>query len=314
MNLAIRQESMKKNGYTAVDNRVYDTQPFISPSAFAMLMRIDRMTNGYQDDVKALSNTFLQELCNMTKNTVSKYVDELVEIGILVAHKRSRKTTIYAIDYERLFIFVDESQNLGSQTLTQCIPNFDPVESQTLGRIKLKQNKNLLNKNSLVQKAKSSHLRLVTDEKPKPPVKKSKSLNIPFDDFWNGYDKKKDTAKCEKKWSSLTDNERELIMNHIPDYVASTPVKKYRKNPMTYLNGKCWLDEIDQSQPNQAQQPNHQENTNANTQPANSQHQQFDTSTTAGYAAKLDADAERYYAEQAAITQQSANGSTESAF
>jgi len=65
----------------------------------------------------------------------------------------------------------------------------------------------------------------------------------------------------------------------------------------------------------QTQQSNvFQGNNHANTQPANNQHQQFDTSTTAGYAAKLDADAAAYYAEQAAIAQQSANGSTENAF
>lgn len=55
--------------------------------------------------------------------------------------------------------------------------------------------------------------------------------------------------------------------------------------------------------------------TNAHNQPANhSNQQQFDTSTTSGYAAKLDADAERYYAEQAAIAQQSIDGSPESTF
>ena len=58
---------------------------------------------------------------------------------------------------------------------------------------------------------------------------------------------------------------------------------------------------------------NIQGNTNANSHSANHSNQQFDTSTTAGYAAKLDADAERYYAEQARA-QQSINGSTESAF
>ena len=63
----------------------------------------------------------------------------------------------------------------------------------------------------------------------------------------------------------------------------------------------------------QTQQTNFQGNTNANTQSANHSNQQYDTSTTAGYAAKLDADAERYYAEQARA-QQSINGSTESAF
>ena len=58
---------------------------------------------------------------------------------------------------------------------------------------------------------------------------------------------------------------------------------------------------------------NLQGNTNANSHSANHSNQQFDTSTTAGYAAKLDADAERYYAEQARA-QQSINGSTENAF
>ncbi|MEZ7502316.1 DUF1376 domain-containing protein [Psychrobacter sp. Arc29] len=57
-----------------------------------------------------------------------------------------------------------------------------------------------------------------------------------------------------------------------------------------------------------------QGNTDAHSQPANSQHQQFDTSTTSGYAAQLDADADAYYAEQAAIAEQTAYGSPESAF
>ena len=57
-----------------------------------------------------------------------------------------------------------------------------------------------------------------------------------------------------------------------------------------------------------------QGNSDAHNQPANSQHQQFDTSTTSGYAAKLDADADAYYAEQAAIAEQTAYGSPESAF
>ncbi len=253
MNLAHRQDTMKQHGYTAIDNRLFDLQPHISTSAFSMLIRIERMTTGYQCDQKALSNSFLQTLCNMSKNTVTKAIDELLELGILLSERQHRKTTIYAVNHQKIFEIVDDSQNLtkqenslDSQKLTMLLPKNDQVSSQKLGSIKLKQNKNLLNKNSLVQKAKSKHLRLVTDDKPKPPVKKTKILNIPFSDFWNIYDKKKDTAKCEKKWSSLTDNERELIMAHIPAYVKSTPDKKYRKNPMTYLNGKCWLDEIDQ--------------------------------------------------------------------
>lgn len=73
--------------------------------------------------------------------------------------------------------------------------------------------------------------------------------SIAFDDFWNAYDYKKGgVTKPKAKWDSLSDTDKELIMAHIPDYVASTPVKKFRKHPMTYLNNEGWLDEIDQPQ------------------------------------------------------------------
>ena len=79
------------------------------------------------------------------------------------------------------------------------------------------------------------------------------TLNVPFDDFWNLYDKKRgDKDKIEKKWQSLKDSEREAIMNHLPLYKKSQPNKKYRKDPATYLNNKSWNDEIifdDGSQP-----------------------------------------------------------------
>lgn len=38
-------------------------------------------------------------------------------------------------------------------------------------------------------------------------------------------------------------------MSNVHAYVAANNVKQYRKNPLTYLNGECWLDEIVTSQP-----------------------------------------------------------------
>ena len=71
-----------------------------------------------------------------------------------------------------------------------------------------------------------------------------KTLNIPFDVFWKTYAKSAAKDKCEAKWKSLSSKVREDIMQHLPAYVASTPVKKFRKDPMTYLNAKGWLDDI----------------------------------------------------------------------
>lgn len=67
---------------------------------------------------------------------------------------------------------------------------------------------------------------------------------IEFDCFWMTYGKKKDKNKCLKKWKLLKEDEKEKIFNCVYDYVLSTPDPQYRKNPLTWLNGKCWEDEI----------------------------------------------------------------------
>ena len=70
-------------------------------------------------------------------------------------------------------------------------------------------------------------------------------LNIPFNDFWVLYDKKVgERKKLEKKWISLTNQDRINIINHIPLYKSAQPEKKFRKDPQTFLNNKSWLDEI----------------------------------------------------------------------
>ncbi len=69
-------------------------------------------------------------------------------------------------------------------------------------------------------------------------------INIPFEIFWDAYDKKEDRVKCERKWNGLTDADREACMAAVPAYVQSTPDKKFRKNPATYLNNKSWTNEI----------------------------------------------------------------------
>lgn len=66
-----------------------------------------------------------------------------------------------------------------------------------------------------------------------------------FEDFWDEYDKKKgEKGKLKKKWQALTLKDREAIMDYIPNYKASEPNKKFRKDPETFLNNKSWNDEL----------------------------------------------------------------------
>lgn len=85
--------------------------------------------------------------------------------------------------------------------------------------------------------------------KPKKADNKNDNKNdnnsiISFDTFWNIYDKKSDRAKCLKSWMSIDTNKHSMIYEQAKKYVKSTPDVKFRKNPLTWLNGKCWEDEI----------------------------------------------------------------------
>ena len=73
-------------------------------------------------------------------------------------------------------------------------------------------------------------------------IEKSLSLELAFNTFWDLYDKKTDAKNCKAKFLKLNDTERAMIFKVVKNYVDSTPDKKFRKNPSTWLNGKCWED------------------------------------------------------------------------
>ena len=63
-----------------------------------------------------------------------------------------------------------------------------------------------------------------------------------FDDFWTMYAKSSDKSKCKSKYDKIEEADRDLIKNRLPIYLGTITDKKYQKNPLTYLNGKCWND------------------------------------------------------------------------
>ncbi|MCP3680008.1 MAG: DUF4373 domain-containing protein [Gammaproteobacteria bacterium] len=79
-------------------------------------------------------------------------------------------------------------------------------------------------------------------------VEVEKKKHSRFAEFWDLYGKKVDSKKCEAKFNKLSKKDIEAIFAILPSYLQSTPDKQYRKNPLTWLNGKCWNDEIQTNQ------------------------------------------------------------------
>jgi hypothetical protein len=73
----------------------------------------------------------------------------------------------------------------------------------------------------------------------------NKLINISFDEWWTLYDKKVGSKiLLSKKWERLTNEEREMAINHTKEYKKYNPDKQFRKNPESYLNQKSFNDEI----------------------------------------------------------------------
>jgi hypothetical protein len=71
------------------------------------------------------------------------------------------------------------------------------------------------------------------------------NINISFDAFWDLYDKKVgDKEKLRKKWVSLTDVERQKIIEYVPKYKVAQPDKQFRKDPAKFFNQKEWNNEL----------------------------------------------------------------------
>lgn len=76
------------------------------------------------------------------------------------------------------------------------------------------------------------------------PLPSPSLADAEFEKFWNLYNKKQDRKRCEAKFKKLSKTDKAKIFETLPAYVASTPDEQYRKNPLTYLNGECWNNEI----------------------------------------------------------------------
>lgn len=76
-----------------------------------------------------------------------------------------------------------------------------------------------------------------------PPIADDMQSCLPFAMFWDMYGKKVDKEKCKRKYAKISETDRAAIKVALPRYVAAHQDLQYRKNPVTWLNGRCWQDE-----------------------------------------------------------------------
>ena len=202
----------------------------LSGNACKIYLLIVRKTRGWNKPADFISFSQIRKFTGISSNeTINKAMDELVNYRLVKVKNGNQKTSneYYINDFG-----ITENVKGESLAITENVKAITETVNQPITEtVNTKTTNKTTNKKQVGERV----------------------LNVPFDDFWNLYDKKVgDKEKIKTKWGKLKDSEREAIMNHLPLYKKSQPNKKYRKDPSTYLNNKSWSDEIifdDGSQP-----------------------------------------------------------------
>ena len=84
----------------------------------------------------------------------------------------------------------------------------------------------------------------------KPTEQKLAEKQEMFFKFWEMYDKKINRDDALKKWMKLSMVDMGEALKVLPMYVMSTPDKKYRKDPRSWIIAKAWLNEINNQKSN----------------------------------------------------------------
>lgn len=185
---------------------------------------------------------FLAARCNVDEDLLIKIVNELSKIGAINQFLWERKviwsdyfieniSDAYIRRNNKCIRFEDLCIRLGINCIRYVGGNEENVYINPHTKVKY-----TILKNTKVDNTNNSSLKNDGDS----DIKK-----IHFHDFWKAYQKTDGKIEAQKKWDKLKDEEKELVMQHVPKYILHTPDKKFRKNAATYLNQKTYLDETE---------------------------------------------------------------------
>lgn len=191
----------------------------------------------------------------LTIDRTRTVLSRLKETGEITVQSNRHFTLVSVNNWEKYQANDEENpkpQHAENQTLKSDFQNQIPNQTQT--ETKPNPNKSQTNPNKQEIKEYREPIGSLSDGRASAQAREKESV-LPFEMFWEMYGKKCDRKACETAFARIPEREKAKIKEHVPRYVASTPEVQYRKNPLTYLHGQCWNNEIIAKQ-QQQQNPN----------------------------------------------------------
>ncbi len=170
---------------------------------------------GWKDKFGFPSQMVMEAIGIRSWKTYSNTLNELVEFGFIKMIEKSRN------QYSSNIIAIVKNAKATTKALDKALSNHSTKHSRPIVSIDKQYNKEQETNNT--------------------PSKDEEE----FEYFWTLYDKKQDKKKCLVKWLKLNTTDKAKIFETVRKYVTANSDRRYRKNPLTYLNGENWNDIIE---------------------------------------------------------------------
>ena len=217
-----------ENGHIKIANELFEALYRIRLSGLQkdVFSCVLRFAYGFNKKQAELSIRFIAGKINTKHNRVAEALSKLIDSNMILVRQE------YCSMHIGRILSINKNHEEWGRSENEEQSDFEGENSPNMGDTNgpnLRNNIKTLFKDNIKDSAKSVKDILLKEE---------------FEKFWNYYDKKTGKNKCWNKWKRLPKSEKDKIREHLPKYIAATPVKQYRKNPLTYLNGEAWNDEI----------------------------------------------------------------------
>lgn len=214
----------KENGYTPIANELLEQiMSFdFSKRQLLVLLAISRMTYGYSKKSDALSGWQIAKLTKLDRSSVSKTINELLELNVITkldTGRVSHGVLVNEIAINKLYkdwLTVDKTSTVDKSST--------------------------VDKTSTVTVDKTSTQPLI--KRPTHKAIKTIKQNIDgFDDFWAAYPKKVDKKKSLIAWNKSKPKTEDVLAALVWQIKSKTWIDGFIPNPTTYINGERWNDE-----------------------------------------------------------------------
>lgn len=198
----------------------YDNPEKIKPNHCALFLFAVEHCNrlGWKDKFGLPSTMSKEAIGIKSYNTYINTLNELAEFGLIKFYEKSKN------QYSCNIIGISNINKATSKALDKAFIKHDTKQI-------VKQSESTVQSiDSITKQYTINNIQYTIDQA--------------FDIFWNTYNKKIDTKKVKDKFFKLSESEIQNILDSVENYVASTPDIQFRKNPLTWLNGKNWNDTL----------------------------------------------------------------------